>query len=84
MDYINLIQWPAMVITLAGAWLVASSRRKRRQAGFWIFLLSNALWVVWGSFAHAPALIALQIGLATLNIRGATKNGFGDNNQVAL
>ena len=79
MNYINLIQWPAMIVTLAGAWLVASSRQKRRQAGFWIFLLSNALWVTWGLYSQAPGLIALQLGLATMNIRGALKNGFGED-----
>ena len=73
MDYLGLIQWPAMAVTLLASWLVASSKEGRRNAGFWIFLLSNALWVVWGWHAQAWALIALQIGLAAMNIRGAMK-----------
>jgi hypothetical protein len=78
MDYFSLLQWPAMAVTIAAAWLVASTQRSRRNLGFWIFLLSNLLWVVWGLYANALALIALQFGLAAMNIRGALKTGFGD------
>jgi hypothetical protein len=38
-----------------------------------LFLLSNALWIAWGLYSVAPALIALQFGLAAMNIRGAIK-----------
>ncbi|MDO9436661.1 hypothetical protein [Hydrogenophaga sp.] len=69
----DLVQWPAMLATLLAAWLVASTQPERRNVGFWVFLLSNVLWVVWGWHASAYALIALQIGLAALNIRGAMK-----------
>ena len=77
LDVINLVQWPAMAVTIAASWLVASSNRGSRNSGFWIFLLSNGLWVVWALHVDAPALIALQVGLATMNIRGAMKSGFG-------
>jgi len=73
MDLLDLLQWPAMVVTVLASWLVASSRRSRRAAGFWVFLASNALWVAWGWHAHAWALIALQFSLAAMNIRGARK-----------
>ena len=62
-----------MGITLAASWLVASTKESRRNIGFWIFLLSNVLWVVWGLHDGAFALVALQVGLAGLNIRGAIK-----------
>jgi len=74
MDYADLIQWPAMALTAAAAWLVASLRRTKRSLGFWLFLLSNVLWAMWGWHAHAYALIILQFCLAALNIRGAQKN----------
>ncbi len=70
----DLIQWPAMVVTVAAAWLVASQSKTKRAVGFWVFLASNALWVAWGWYAHAYALIALQVCLAALNVRGARKN----------
>ena len=74
LDAVDLVQWPAMATSLVAAWLVASSRERRRNLGFWCFLLSNVLWIVWGVSARAWALIALQVGLAALNIRGVRKS----------
>jgi hypothetical protein len=74
MDWMDVLQWPAMAMTLLAAWLVASRQPARRLAGFWVFLVSNALWIGWGLHAGAHALVALQIGLAAMNIRGARKN----------
>ena len=74
MDTLNFLQWPAMVATVVAAWLVGSRRRRHREAGFWCFLLSNVLWIMWGIHDHAYALIALQVALAILNLRGAHKN----------
>ena len=74
MDIVELAQWPAMLTTLAASWLVASRSAPRRAAGFWCFIFSNALWVLWGWHDHAYALVALQFGLAALNIRGVYKN----------
>ncbi len=62
-----------MAVTTAAAWLVASSGKRQRNAGFWVFLLSNVLWVIWGLHAHAPALIVMQVLLAAMNTRGAIK-----------
>ena len=71
---LDLLQWPAMVITVLAAWLVASRSARKRKVGFWVFLASNIAWVVWGLHAHAYALIVLQVALAILNIRGVYKN----------
>jgi hypothetical protein len=68
------IQWPAMAASIMAAWLVGSSREHKRGWGFWIFLLSNVLWVIWGIHDHAYALILLQFALAIMNIRGVKKN----------
>jgi hypothetical protein len=73
MDWLNFIQWPAMVVTVVGAWLVASSRRFKRNWGFWTFLLGNVLWIVWGIHDEAYAVILLQVCLAAVNIRGERK-----------
>lgn len=73
-DLIDLLQWPAMAVTVVAAWLVASTRHTRRKVGFWFFLASNALWVAWGLHDEAYALIALQLCLLATNIRGAFKN----------
>ncbi|HUP08202.1 MAG TPA: hypothetical protein VMU47_13665 [Caldimonas sp.] len=73
MNVADLLQWPAMIVTVLASWLVASSRQSRREAGFWVFLASNALWIAWGWHAQAWALVTLQIALAAMNIRGARK-----------
>ena len=73
-ELLNILQWPAMAITLLSAWLTASQSRSKRSLGFWCFIASNALWVAWGWHDGAIALIALQLGLFALNVRGALKN----------
>ena len=71
---LNALQWPAMIVTLTAAWLVASQSSRRRTIGFWTFIASNILWIAWGLHAAAYALIVLQVGLFALNVRGVKKN----------
>lgn len=60
-----------MIVTVVAAWLVAANTDRKRDIGFWCFLLSNALWILWGWQDKAYALITLQVCLAMMNIRGA-------------
>jgi hypothetical protein len=71
---LDVVQWPAMVVTVVAAWLAASRRKPRRASGFWVFLASNVLWIVWAVPARAYALIVLQIALAVMNLRGILAN----------
>ena len=71
---LGLLQWPAMLVTIAAAWLVASSARHRREWGFRLFLVSNLLWVAWGWHDRAYALMLLQFVLAFMNVRGMKRN----------
>lgn len=73
MDLLNLLQWPAFAASVTAAYLVGSNGKSTRNFGFWVFLLSNVFWVVWGVHTSAWALIALQVCLAALNIRGLYK-----------
>lgn len=72
-ELIDAMQWPAMAVTVLASWRVGSTHRRRRAAGFWLFLFSNVLWVAWGWHGHAPALVVLQVGLAVMNVRGLLK-----------
>ena len=74
MDILDLLQWPAMAVTVVAAWLVASRSARKRAFGFWFFLAGNVLWTAWGIHDGAYALIGLQFFLAALNIRGVYKN----------
>lgn len=71
---IDLLQWPAMLVTVVAAWMIGSLRPGRRIVGFCLFLLSNLLWVIWGLPVGAWGLIVLQVCLAGMNIRGLLKN----------
>ena len=74
MAWFDLLQWPAMIITVLAAWLTGSQRKSRRMTGFWCFFASNVLWGIWAWYDRAWAMIVLQIGLAAMNIRGVNKN----------
>jgi hypothetical protein len=71
---LDALQWPAMAVTLYAAYLIGSKRPGRRVFGFVMFILSNVMWIVWGWHDEAWALITLQVGLMTMNIRGIFKN----------
>jgi hypothetical protein len=73
MQFLDLLQWPAFAVSLLAAYWVGSNDTHRRNIGFWIFLASNVLWVVWGWHTQAWALIALQVCLAVMNVRGLSK-----------
>jgi hypothetical protein len=73
-EIIDLLQWPAMAVTLYASFLVGSKRPERRIFGFCMFILSNVLWIAWGWHDEAWALITLQLGLMTMNVRGIVKN----------
>ena len=62
-----------MAVTIFASRLIASTQEKRRDVGFWVFLVSNAAWAVWGWHTQAWALISLQFALAAMNVRGAMK-----------
>ena len=83
MTMLDLAQWPAMMITVIAAWFVASTQRRRRRIGFWLYLVSNVLWVAWGIHSAAYALILLQVCLAVMNIRGERKTA-GAREQEAV
>ena len=68
-----------MFVTVMASWMIASPKKLKRNWGFWVFLLSNLLWIVWGLHDHAYALIFLQLALAFLNIRGAVKTSSAAN-----
>lgn len=73
-DWIDLLQWPAMAVTLVAAFLVGARHARKRILGFWAFILSNVLWIAWGVNDRAWALIGLQAGLFAMNLRGIFKN----------
>ncbi|MDE2365798.1 MAG: hypothetical protein KGM95_02565 [Betaproteobacteria bacterium] len=70
---LSWMQWPAMVMNVLSVSLLTSRSKRKRHAGFLLSLLSNVLWIVWGWYVQALAILVLQIALATINIRGVNK-----------
>ena len=77
MEYADLLQWPAMIVTVISAWFIGSQRPRRRMIAFWGFIVSNVLWVVWGLHSNAQALIVLECVLLGMNARGFRTNLYG-------
>jgi hypothetical protein len=73
-NLIDFLQWPAMAVTLGAAFLVGARHARRRVVGFYTFILSNVLWIVWGLHDEAWALIVLQLGLLAMNVRAIFRN----------
>ena len=34
MDYLHQLQWPAMIVTVVAAWLIASQTKRKRKISF--------------------------------------------------
>ena len=73
-DYLAYLEWPAMAITLAAAWWMASTKPQKRIVAFGMLIVGNLMWIGWGWGDEAWALIALNAGLLALNIRAIMKN----------
>ncbi len=79
MDPVEVLQWPAMALTIVATWLVGSTHARKRTTGFCLFLASNGLWSAWALHASAPALLILQAVLAAFNVRGMRKTESAPN-----
>jgi len=82
-DLLDLLQWPAMGVTVLASYWVASTHPRKRVVGFWLYLLSNVLWSIWGWHTSARALVLLQACLAAMNIRGFVKASRDDGSRQA-
>jgi len=72
--FLDFLQWPAMAVSLYAAFLIGSKKAGKRIFGFWMFILSNIMWIIWGFHDEAWALISLQVALMAMNVRGIFKN----------
>lgn len=73
-EFAALLEWPAMAISLAAAWWMGSRRARERVVAFALLIMGNLMWIAWGWGERAWGLIALNLGLMALNVRGIVKN----------
>lgn len=68
------LEWPAMLVSLVAAYWMGSKKADKRVVAFWMLTVGNVMWIAWGWGEGAWALIALNVGLMALNVRGIMKN----------
>ena len=73
-EFAAKLEWPAMAISLAAAWWMGSRKAQKRVVAFVMLIVGNLMWIAWGWGVQAWALIALNVGLMALNMRGIVKN----------
>ena len=73
-EFVAKLEWPAMAISLAAAWWMGSRKAQKRVVAFVMLIVGNLMWIAWGWGAQAWALMALNVGLMALNVRGIVKN----------
>ena len=73
-EFFSYLEWPAMAISLAAAWWMGSKKPEKRILAFCMLIAGNLMWIAWGWGETAWALIALNVGLLALNVRGIIKN----------
>lgn len=67
---LSLLQWPAMALSIFGAILVSSALRRRRRAGFAVWVVSNLLWILWGAHSAAWGFVVMQAVFTTTSVIG--------------
>ena len=63
-----------MAVSLISAWWMGSKKPEKRIVAFCLLIAGNLMWIAWGWGDEAWALIALNVGLMALNVRGIIKN----------
>lgn len=71
---LDLLQWPALVLSLTGAWFVSGATAHMRIIGFALFLGSNVLWLLWAGGASAWAVVIANLFYLFTSIRGIAAN----------
>ncbi len=70
----SFLEWGATLVSLAGAWLTASSSQRSRKLGFGAFLVSNVMWAVWGATMGVWGLVTMQVLFLGTSVRGLISN----------
>lgn len=71
---LDLLQWPALLLSIVGAWCVGGRTARLRLIGFWLFLASNLAWAGWGYGAAAWAVVITQLVFIVTSIHGIRSN----------
>lgn len=63
---LTVLSWSACVVLLLGLKLIGD----KRLSGFYVALVAEVMWIVWGLLTHANALVVMSIAITVMYIRG--------------
>lgn len=68
------IQYPATALTVIGFYFLGSTHSKIRKIGFIMNLVGNIVWIIYGALPLQVGLIATNVCIFTLAVRGYLNN----------
>lgn len=74
---LHFLQWPALVLAIAGAPLVASGIQRRVYVGFTLWLASNLCWIVWALSTATWSVLLMQVYFLFTSLAGRRNNRRG-------
>ena len=74
---LNLLQWPALVLAIAGAPLVASGVSRRVYVGFTLWTVSNLCWIAWALTTGTWSVLLMQVYFLFTSLAGRRNNRRG-------
>lgn len=75
----EIIRWVMVIFSLGGALLVASSRKRDRMLGFFLWIVSNFYWMVDVFLRGDSSMGAMYVVYEIFNVIGF-KNNWGSDN----
>jgi hypothetical protein len=73
------LQYPAAALTIAGYYCVGSTHAKIRKVGFINGLVGNVIWIIYGIFPVQVGIVATNVCIFLLGVRGYLNNSYGIN-----
>jgi hypothetical protein len=69
MDFVALIQYPAVICTIISLYYIGNKTAQHRKYGFFISIIGCSIWLVWAlAQVYTNPSIESPIGIAITNI----------------
>lgn len=73
-ELLGFLQWPALVLAVVGAPLVASGVPRRVAAGFTLWAVSNVCWILWAVTTGTWSVLLMQAYFLITSLAGRRNN----------
>jgi hypothetical protein len=68
------VQYPAAALTIIGFYFIGGKTENLRKTGFTLGLVGNIVWIIYGVLPVQPGIIATNLCIFTLAVRGYLNN----------